>query len=717
MKRKLLITTAIAWVYTSLPAQAEDINITKDTKLTEDVIVTDGNINISAGDIVADDNDIEAYKGNINISGGTLTMGTDADIMAKQGKLTVTGGTINLNSDKDGASEMFGLNGVEIAGGTINVNSTGEGDGGGLIDTFYYNLSQDELTFEKPATSGDVIFSGGTVNIAENGRLNILTEGDIKLTDGEINVNKGGLFYVCSGATVGNVNNDNQYELSDYKNGTLNISDNGILNLSGKFIGNIAANNGGVVNVGESAAVIDGDAVFNSGSTLKISVTDNGNGSLTANKITGKSGSKLALNVTKNLELGESVDVTLLNGEISNNFGNEVSNSRYKVTKDGGKYTITYQNSASDVIAEEGGNTNNANTGEAWDTMAAESSATNVTVQKITESLRDLSQNDGKAYIEALTAVAPEVAPLVQKTQTETVNHVFSAVSLRLTGGSISSARQGIASGDNPFRKVAVWVHGLFNKSKLDDTKTAKGFDSDSYGAAFGVENTFDNHVRAGIGYAYTDTDIDGFKRDTDVDTHTAILYGEYKPTNWFVNGIASYGWSDYSEKKNVAGIGVKADYDVETLGLQAMTGYEFGYNGFSLTPEAGLRYVHISQDSYKDSAGQKVSGNDSDILTGVIGAKVSKDFVLNNGVILQPEFRLAATYDLKNDKAGATVTLANGSAYQVAGEALDRFGVEVGAGVTAALTDRIDVSLGYEGKFRDDYQDHTGLVNARYKF
>jgi len=109
--------------------------------------------------------------------------------------------------------------------------------------------------------------------------------------------------------------------------------------------------------------------------------------------------------------------------------------------------------------------------------------------------------------------------------------------------------------------------------------------------------------------------------------------------------------------------------------------------------------------------------GNDSDILTGIIGAKASKNFALNNGVILQPEFRLAATYDLKNDKAGATVTLANGSAYQVAGEALECFGVEVGAGVTAALNDRIDVSLGYEGKFRDDYQDHTGLVNAKYKF
>ena len=102
--------------------------------------------------------------------------------------------------------------------------------------------------------------------------------------------------------------------------------------------------------------------------------------------------------------------------------------------------------------------------------------------------------------------------------------------------------------------------------------------------------------------------------RSTDVDTHAALVYGEYKPSNWYVNGIATYGWSDYEENKSVAGVGVKADYDVETFGLQAMTGYDMQVNGLGITPEAGLRYVHNKQDAYKDSADQRVSANDSDI-------------------------------------------------------------------------------------------------------
>lgn len=83
----------------------------------------------------------------------------------------------------------------------------------------------------------------------------------------------------------------------------------------------------------------------------------------------------------------------------------------------------------------------------------------------------------------------------------------------------------------------------------------------------------------------------------------------------------------------------------------------------------------------------------------------------------LRPEARLAMTYDLMNDDNNSVVTLANGSAYSVNGEALDRFGIEFGAGLTADVNDNVELSVGYEGKFREDYQDHTGLFNAKYKF
>ena len=44
-------------------------------------------------------------------------------------------------------------------------------------------------------------------------------------------------------------------------------------------------------------------------------------------------------------------------------------------------------------------------------------------------------------------------------------------------------------------------------------------------------------------------------------------------------------------------------------------------------------------------------------------------------------------------------------------------FAEQYGADVTAELDSQLEIFLGYEGKFRKDYQDHTGLINAKYKF
>ena len=147
------------------------------------------------------------------------------------------------------------------------------------------------------------------------------------------------------------------------------------------------------------------------------------------------------------------------------------------------------------------------------------------------------------------------------------------------------------------------------------------------------------------------------------------------------------------------------------------MTGYDIYSTFAKITPEAGLRYVHVEQDDYTDTSDQHVKSEDSDIVTGVMGAKITKDYNLSNDMLLKPEFKAAMTYDISHDNSKSTVTLINGSSYSVSGKPLNRFGVEVGGGVTAELNDNVELFFGYEGKFRKDYQDHSGLISAKYKF
>lgn len=734
-----------------------------------------GDINITGGTIIADNSEISNNgSGSLNIKGATVNA-VKSELHGKG--IEVSGGNITLNGTdftNDDLAKSFKLtDGTIVMNGNHSVIGTNHGDGND-VTTGKFEMTGGKISVNGSGNyieGGDISVSGGTIDIAQGSVLQAiatLDENDnpgevstLKLSGNDTKINLGGklvaniggndegkIHFQNSGANIdGNVEAvslifEDSHTLSQAISGSIGDLDilaanKGILTFDKEPTGTITTvqvGNGATLDIGDKTLHSTGDAdgegvFFADNSTLAFTVTDKDTyGKIYANYVNiSENGTNL--NMTLNgaaLAKGETTTLKLFNGEdsdeveIEGKFANLSKNSRYEFKDNGdGTFEVKSVGSATDAVVDAGGSANNAGTAEAWDSVSASTSSP--VAAAVTEKLAQLSNStnaaEQKAYVDALTAVAPEVAPMVQKTQTETANQVFGAVSTRLTGGSISTGGEGMASGDNIFKRGAMWVQGLFNKSKLDDTSKAKGFDADSSGIAFGAEKFVTDDTKIGIGYAYTNTDIDGFMRSTDVDTHTAIVYGEYKPSNWYVNGIATYGWSDYEEKKSVAGVGVKADYDVETFGLQAMTGYDMNINGFGLTPEAGLRYVHIKQDAYKDSADQRVSANDSDILTGVIGAKVSKNFELSNGMNIKPEARIAATYDLFNDDVNSVVTLANGSAYAVEGEALDRFGMEFGAGVTAEVNDNVELSLGYEGKFREDYQDHTGLINARYKF
>lgn len=62
-------------------------------------------------------------------------------------------------------------------------------------------------------------------------------------------------------------------------------------------------------------------------------------------------------------------------------------------------------------------------------------------------------------------------------------------------------------------------------------------------------------------------------------------------------------------------------------------------------------------------------------------------------------------------------VTLPDGSSYVAAGEHLNRLGVEVGAKAAVRLTNEVELSLSYDGAFKEHYQDHTGLINVKVDF
>ena len=549
------------------------------------------------------------------------------------------------------------------------------------------------VNFNKALFEGNVGVKGAAIGNLEPSDLSSLVN-TINIANSTFRNNtateNGGAIYNAEGQVV-NLTGHNIFEnnkVNDVKN---DIHNNGTLNVSGDL-----ELDGGITGTG----TVD----FKEGSSIKVALSDKTTTPIvTAGTIKGTT--------SMILERGSTGGQIEFEGKQSK--FKFADNALFNVEEEDGVYTFD-KNSSSEIMASTGATAAQATallavTGEESGHAAFDLAAANI---------NEMIQTQGgeKAALEEIDTMGADTAPVVRTTQTNITNQVFSAVSSQLSGGSVASASEGASSGD-AWSGVKTWVRTLFNHGKHDSTSKTNGFDSDTYGVALGADKQIDAKTKVGIGYAYNQTDIDSHRRDIDVDTHTAILYGEYKPSNWFVNGIATYNWSEYDEKKNVAGVNADGKYDVNTIGLQAMTGYDMQVKGFDLTPEAGLRYVRIDQDGYTDNLGTKVGSNTSDILTGVVGVKASKNFALDNGMNIRPEARLAATYDLMDDDNNAAVTLANGQGYIVDGEKLDRFGIEAGLGLAADVSDNWELSAGYEGHYRSDYTDHTGMLNAKYKF
>lgn len=696
-------------------------------------IITIGGNNPSAG---RETDKNEQWRNNSYILGYGDTSIKNANISLENGGMLIQGtneapdtGTMTLNNSEVKVAEgalIKATNGSDVALENASVDLNG-----GIIDAKISVDTNSKINVNNAGSTIKTLAGAGTLNINANTSVSTLFGSASKI--GILAVKEGSTFILDSldevkeNADEG-IDGRDAVKLEAGKmevSGTAIVADNNANKIEATTV-----KDGGILDLGYNT--FSSNVTMDAGSTLNVGVKNaekTETGELTHGKIEGdftvNAPAEGAANASMNLviaadtKLGEESKIDLASGS-KNGLGNLVVNNNLLYNLDGLKDDGTIDTSkgltvskkdSSEVaagVAANGANGNQAGTIAAFvDGLSGNAQADNITNQISTL----VQSGNVKGAARLAKEVAPVAAPVAQSQVTETTNQVFGAVATRLSGGSVSSAAEGKSSGDSVFERAAMWVQGLFNKSKYDGSND---FKTDSTGLALGAEKYLNSDVKVGAGYAYTNSDVKQGDRKIDVDTHTAFVYGEYKPSDWYVNGIASYNWGDYDEKKYG---GLSGKYDVNSIALQAMTGYDFHMNGAVVTPEAGLRYINIHQDSYTDTAGQRVSENSSDYLTGIVGAKIKKDYTLSNGMNIRPEARLAMTYDLVNDNSNASVMLANGSAYQVRGEALDRFGVEAGVGLTAEVDDNVEVSLGYEGKFRDHYKDHTGLLNAKYKF
>ena len=613
------------------------------------------------------------FDSNIAGNGGAINNGTWGSLVKGIYKTTfinntavATGGNHQggaiVNAGHIGIIDetVFESNRAGKIGGAI-ANVTPQNNGSGLAEV---NIANSTFTGNVAGESGGAIYNatGGAVSLAGENTFTGNMAGGV----GNDIYNLGKLAVTGGTTTIdGGITGD----------GELTIADGATLNI-------------GTTTVQQKELTLDGTV----GATI---IDANNYGKLLAE--TYKGNGQVSLNVA-------TTGTYNIFGENANEYTVVDAGAIYDVTK-GDNGAITIATKKVEEIATETGLTNTA-----ANTVAALANSDSELVNIASLNVQQALRNGDTDYIETESAKAnPVDKPVVQSVAQSVQGAVMTLAANRMAGAP-TAGTMGRSGGDWSNVARGIWAQGMFNRSKYNGQ-----FNGYTRGVSAGFDALIDKQYTIGLGYAFGHSDVHANGgRNTEIDSNSIFAYAQYKPSEWFVNAALNYTMSKYKETEdNVFGaLRLKSDHDTDAFGGQVMTGYDFASG---LTPEIGLRYLHVTQDGYNNGLAH-VSSDDTDFLTGIAGMKYR--FAIENDSVINwfPELRAAATYDFVSDRAMSTVTMPGAASYVIDGDRLSRFGGEFGIGLTAEYKG-LEISLVYDLDLHKDYTSQTGMAKFRYEF
>lgn len=642
---------------------------------------------------------------NNNPGGGAMFLGSTArtnldGVLFRGNSSDTVGGAVSTRFADSGKNDNRGV--IDIIN-TVFANNTAK-QTGGAFDNYFHNsdTAAGNVYIEKSSFDSNSAKQGGAVynhgDADKQGKAGSMMFTGVNFMNNVATENGGALFNEANaqitlagentftGNMAGGVGND------IYNLGKLTVSD-GTTTIDGGIAGDGALTiaDGATLNIGTTTVqqkelTLDGTV----GATI---VGANNYGKLLAE--TYKGNGKVSLNVA-------TTGTYNIFGENANEYTVVDAGAIYDVTKgDNGAITIATKNV--EEIAKETGLTDIA-----ANTVAALANADNDLANIASLNAQQALRNGDTDYVEIESAKANPIDQPVVQSVAQSVQSAVMTLAANRMAGTPSAGTMGRSGGDLSDADYGVWAQGMFNKSKFNGQ-----FNGYTRGVSAGFDALIDKQYTIGLGYAFGHSDVHANGgRDTEIDSNTIFAYAQYKPSEWFVNAALNYTMSKYTETVDAFGVRLKADYDTDAFGGQVMTGYDFASG---LTPEIGLRYLHVTQDSYNNGLNH-VSSDDTDFLTGIAGMKYR--FAIENDSVINwfPELRAAATYDFVSDKAMSTVTMPGAASYVVDGDRLSRFGGEFGIGLTAEYNG-LEVSLVYDLNLHKDYTSQTGMAKFRYEF
>ena len=599
-----------------------------------------GEINIAGGSASFNKN---ANVGKLSFNGGSATVGSGAvlsisDLEQSGGTLgTVSGGGVLKINSGELSTGKNSIGAVLVGSGTVNVADTSAT--GALV----FEDENGTLNIEagKTLTVSDTLKVTG--NLTGDGTLMLANGGTFSkaLTFGAIETGVGALtFYEDTTARKVAVGNGSAYfrkgtNISDLSIGAGTVFFNGAnteigaLSITGAgkatFNQNASITNGatigGTLDIGETHLSVSNGLTFNDNSSLHLRLTaaatdDAGKiiDHTAYGKINVKSG-KIAIGNNVNLDLTidyglhtatDGTEFQLVSGTVdSGSF--TFANSRYKleeVTCSSGSgfcYKLKETSNAEEIVTEEKGSQNNQNTAAAVldgglfnesDKMFPVASHLDALSQK---------KGGGRAYLNALTALAPDVSGAVTGQSVLTQTRVSKSVFNRLSG-----LQQKMGNRSEKYRQMrelygrsggSAYSSGLMRSA---DYYKRAGYDAEPAGRAYptyDIRRTLRNYI------PYDDEDIRPKRKVAKYRSQRQADYGAFYGARPAV-GVWAQGLYNTNEYKSASKEdGFSADSTGVSMGLDVIfadvAAIGFGYARTTSDLTALQRSTDVSGDTF----------------------------------------------------------------------------------------------------------------------
>ncbi len=368
----------------------------------------------------------------------------------------------------------------------------------------------------------------------------------------------------------------------------------------------------------------------------------------------------------------------------------------------------------------------------------------NGNVADVLDELNDTSDEQILAVLDAVVGAttAGEVNEILEGLTPVADNGTISATinateqGLNVTSDRLLFLRQyaeenGVASG-NVASGLEAWIQAYGTTGDQDERDNIAGYGIDTVGVAFGLDTrNIHEDLIVGLAGSYATTEVESENANratTDIDSYQVTAYGEYDiDSRSYVNGQVGYVFSDNESQRSdvggVAGLNANGEFDSHQVIARLETGrsYPMQY-GATLTPRAKVNYVHYTADEYTETgaggANLNVDTESLNLLELGVGADLSWSLAYKNGALVTPNLHVGVRHDVIGDEIQSTNTFAaGGSSFQSQGADPAQTTFELGAGVSMMTSNNIEIVADYDYEVKSDYDSHSALLKATYKF